>query len=213
MSRIEGVYALTPDLVDTDALVALVEQVLEGGVRLVQYRAKTAGPGLRREQCARLVSLCRRHAAALIVNDDAALAAQVGAAGVHLGRDDGTIAQARQLLPPDAVVGVSCYDDLARARRLRAEGADYVAFGSFFPSSIKPLAVRPVPAMLADARRLLDCPVVAIGGITLGNAPTLIAAGADAVAVISDLFQATDVRGRAREFHQLFRNRPSVVTS
>lgn len=211
MSKIEGLYALTPDMADTEALLAVVAQALDGGVRLVQHRAKSASAATRTGQAQGLVALCRRHGAALIVNDDAMLAARVGADGVHLGRDDASVAEARRVLPPGAIIGVSCYDDPARALRLRAEGADYVAFGSFFASSVKPLAVRPSVSLLADARRTLDCPIVAIGGITLTNAPDLIAAGADALAVITDLFSAPDVRARAAGFCRLFLRTPSFA--
>lgn len=211
MPKIEGVYALTPDVADTGALLDVVARALDGGVRLVQYRAKNASAASKAEQAGRLLALCRRHGAALFVNDDAMLAAQIGADGVHLGRDDASVADARRWLSRGAIIGVSCYDDLARARKLRAEGADYVAFGSFFASSVKPLAVRPAPALLAAARRALDCPIVAIGGITLTNAPDLIAAGADALAVITGLFAAPDVRARASSFGELFLGTPSFA--
>ncbi len=211
MPKVEGLYALTPDMADTEALVDVVARALDGGVRLVQYRAKNAGAALMADQAERLLALCRRQGAALIVNDDAGLAARIGADGVHLGRDDASIADARRLLPRGAIIGVSCYDALPRACELRAAGADYVAFGSFFASSVKPLAVRPVPALLSAARRALDCPIVAIGGITLANAPALIAAGADALAVITDLFDAPDVRARADRFGQLFHRTPFLA--
>lgn len=212
MPAIEGLYALTPECPDTGALLTLVAGALEGGASLVQYRAKRIDPIAAAEQAGAMAGLCRRHGVPLIVNDDLALAVAVGADGVHLGRDDASVADARRVLPPGAIVGVSCYDHLDRARRLRAEGADYVAFGSFFTSTVKPLAVRPLPGLLTLARRTLDCPVVAIGGITVANAPALIAAGADALAVITDLFSAPDVRARAVEFRQLFVRIPASAT-
>ncbi|MBX9962955.1 MAG: thiamine phosphate synthase [Burkholderiales bacterium] len=200
---IEGLYALTPEQPDEAILAAQVEVALGAGLRLLQVRSKL-GRDLRVQQTKRLVSLCRRYGATCIVNDDPALAAEVGADGVHLGREDGTVAEARRLLGAGAIVGVSCYDDLIRAQRLRAEGADYVAFGSFFPSSVKPNAVRPPLDLLTHARTVLDCPIVAIGGITLDTAPLVRDAGADAIAVITDVFSATDVGARVRAYGRLF---------
>lgn len=201
--RIEGLYALTPEQPDEATLLAQVETALAAGLRLLQVRSKL-GPDVRARQTARMVALCGRYGAMCIVNDDPALAADTGAAGVHLGRDDGTVAEARRMLGAGAIVGVSCYDDLARAQRLRAEGADYVAFGSFFASSVKPNAVRPPLDLLTRARAALDCPIVAIGGITLDTAPLVRNAGADAVAVITDVFSATDIGARVRAYGRLF---------
>lgn len=200
---IEGLYALTPEQPDGAILAAQVEAALGAGLRLLQVRSKL-GRDLRMQQTEQLVSLCRRYGATCIVNDDPAFAAEVGADGVHLGRDDGTVAEARRLLGAGAIVGVSCYDDLIRAQRLRAEGADYVAFGSFFPSSVKPNAVRPPLDLLTRARTVLDCPIVAIGGITLDTAPLVRDAGADAIAIITDVFSATDVGARVRAYGRLF---------
>lgn len=200
---IEGLYALTPEASDETALTASVETALMAGLKLLQVRCKLERDA-RVRQTLRMVALCRRYGATCIVNDDAALAAQTGADGVHLGRGDGSVAGARQVLGPDAIIGVSCYDDLARAQRLRAEGADYVAFGSFFPSSVKPDAVRPRLDLLTRARALLDCPIVAIGGISLATAPLVRAAGADALAVITDVFSAADIGARVRAYGRLF---------
>jgi len=200
---IEGLYALTPEQPGGAILAAQVEVALGAGLRLLQIRSKL-GRDLRMRQTEQLVSLCRRYGATCIVNDDPALAAEVGADGVHLGRDDGAVAEARRMLGAGAIVGVSCYDDLIRAQRLRAEGADYVAFGSFFPSSVKPNAVRPPLDLLTRARTVLDCPIVAIGGITLDTAPLVRDAGADAIAVITDVFSATDVGARVRAYGRLF---------
>jgi thiamine-phosphate pyrophosphorylase len=200
---IEGLYALTPEQPDEAMLIAQVEIALAAGLRLLQVRSKH-GRDLRVRQTARMVALCRRHGATCIVNDDPALAAEAGADGVHLGRDDVAVTEARRMLGAGAIVGVSCYDDLPRAQHLRAEGADYVAFGSFFPSSVKPNAVRPPLDLLTRARLALDCPIVAIGGITLDTAPLVRNAGADAVAVITDVFSATDVGARVRAYGRLF---------
>jgi thiamine-phosphate pyrophosphorylase len=199
-----GLYALTPDEPDTAALLAKVRAAVAGGAAAVQYRNKPADPTLRAEQARALVALCRGAGVPLIVNDDIALVLAVDAAGVHLGRDDGDLAAARRRLGPGRLLGASCYDRLELAERAVAAGADYVAFGSVFASLTKPAAVRAPLALLGAARRL-GGPVVAIGGITLENAPQAIAAGADSLAVIAALFEAGDVAARARAFDALFR--------
>lgn len=182
-----GVYAITPDGIATARLVDCVAAALGGGAAAVQYRSKAGDPELRRAQA---LALARVHAARgglYIVNDDPALAAAVGADGVHLGEDDAGIAAAREVLGPDRLIGMSCYDDYARAEAAVAAGADYVAFGSFFPSSVKPGARRADVSLLRRARTL-GVPVVAIGGITADNASELGRAGADAVAVVTAVF-------------------------
>lgn len=198
---LRGLYAVTDgpriDLVEACAAA------LDGGARVLQYRDKGRDDARRRREARALQALCAAHRVPLIVNDDVELAAAVGAAGVHLGEDDAGIAQARAVLGAGAIVGVSCYDSLDRARRLAAAGADYLAFGAFFPSPTKPQARRATPALL-HAAKPLGLPLVAIGGITAGNAPSLIEAGADCVAVISALFGDADVRASARRFASLF---------
>ena len=203
---IAGLYAVTPDLADTRALVARVAAAIDGGARAIQYRNKTAGDDLCAEQADALVRACRGRAL-LVVNDDAALAARVHADGVHVGDDDGGVGAARALVGDAAIVGVSCYGDPARARAAAAEGADYVAFGSFFASRVKPGARRADLAVLRDAATL-RVPVVAIGGITAANAGALFEAGADAVAVISDVFDRAslaDVTHAARALDDVWR--------
>jgi thiamine-phosphate pyrophosphorylase len=200
---IEGLYGLTPDGLPREVLLERVAAALAGGMRLLQYRAKQEERATRLATAAHLLDLCRRHGACLIVNDDPDLAVRVGADGVHLGRDDAPVREARRLMGSGAVIGVSCYADLERAVRLRAEGADYVAFGSFFASSVKPGAVRAPVELLTAARARLDCPTVAIGGVTLDNAGMLLDAGASALAVITDLFAHPDVRGRAEAYTRL----------
>ncbi|MBV6475259.1 MAG: thiamine phosphate synthase [Rhodocyclaceae bacterium] len=204
---LDGLYAVTPDLADTADMLRRAEQVLLGGVRLVQYRNKPADAALRREQAAALLALCRRHGARLVVNDDLPLALSLGADGVHLGREDGDLAAARAVLGAGRLLGVSCYDELERAREAKRVGADYVAFGSFFASPTKPAAVRAPLGLPAAAKAELGLPVCAIGGITLQNAPQLIDAGADLLAVISDLFEAPDIRARAAAYTSLFSER------
>jgi thiamine-phosphate pyrophosphorylase len=200
-----GLYVITDTTHGTlDALLAAVAAALEGGARAVQYRDKSKD-GERRERAARaLVDLCRARGVPLVVNDDVALAAATCAHGVHLGEHDAPPARARELLGPDAIVGVSCYDSLERAEQARADGADYVAFGSFFPSRTKPHARRASVELLTRARARLGIPIVAIGGITPANGAELIAAGAHALAVVSGVFGATDVRAAARRYAALF---------
>ena len=195
-----GLYAITPANWTPDQLLRAVESALAGGVRLLQYRAKPkADPDVARE----LLKLCRTAGAALIINDDAELAAIVNAHGVHLGRDDMAPAAARKLLGEEAIIGVSCYNDLDRARELCSSGPDYIAFGSLFASPTKPDAVNCPPDVLTAAGEL-GLAVAAIGGITLDNAPVAIAAGADLLAVITDLFEAEDIEQRARQYQELF---------
>jgi thiamine-phosphate pyrophosphorylase len=202
--RIRGLYVITPDALSSDVLIARVDEAIGGGARLVQYRRKGVSASEKLDEARRIAALCRDRSALFIVNDDPKLAAEVGADGVHLGRDDGTVAAARAVLGERAVVGVSCYDRLDMAVAGERCGADYVAFGSFFPSSVKPGAVRPPLQLLHEARAVLACPVVAIGGITLDRGAELVAAGADSLAVISDIFQAGDVSARSRAYARLF---------
>lgn len=204
-----GLYAITPQQPAPGlGLARQVELAIAGGARVVQYRAKPrdrAGDRERRLAEARsLLAVCRAAGVPLIVNDDAALAAAIAADGVHLGRADGPPGEARRLLGPAAIVGVSCYDRLDLAEAAEAAGADYVAFGSFFPSSTKPLAVRTDPDLLRRARRRLRLPLVAIGGITPENGAALIEAGADLLAVVSGVFGGPDPGGAARAYARLF---------
>jgi thiamine-phosphate pyrophosphorylase len=201
---IRGLYAVTPDTENTAALVRDVAAAIQGGAALVQYRNKIAAPDLRLEHAKALQALCRERGALLIVNDSIELARAVDACGVHLGRDDGEAAQARAALGSDKIIGISCYRNLETARAAEAAGADYVAFGSFFPSSVKPSAVRAPLELLTEARRVLTVPVVAIGGITAENGRQLVDSGADALAVISAVFAAPDIEAAARAFAPLF---------
>ncbi|MCU0840281.1 MAG: thiamine phosphate synthase [Thiobacillaceae bacterium] len=201
--RLAGLYAVTPDWPDTARLLAVTEAILAGGCRLLQYRHKTATDGLRLEQALALRALTRRHGTRLIVNDDVELALRVAAEGAHLGGEDGDLAAARQRLGPERLLGASCYQSLATARQARAAGADYVAFGSFFPSPTKPRAGRAELALLAEARRTIDAPLAAIGGINLDNAAPLVSAGADLLAVISALYDAPDPRAAAEGFNRM----------
>ncbi|MBI2294837.1 MAG: thiamine phosphate synthase [Betaproteobacteria bacterium] len=200
-AAIKGLYAVTPDIVDTTELLAKVEAALAGGARLLQYRNKTASAALRLLQARALHALAREYSVPLIVNDHLDLATAVDAAGLHLGREDGSLGEARARLGPEKLLGVSCYNRLENALDAAHAGANYVAFGSFFPSAVKPGAPQAPLALLGEARRRISLPVVAIGG---DNAPQLIAAGADAVAVISALFGAPDIRAAAQRLSALF---------
>ncbi len=216
---IRGVYAITPDELNTTVLCAQVGQALAGGVRLLQYRNKAADFELALEQARALRGLTTAAGACLIVNDDVDLAIMVRADGVHLGRDDlpthmnaadfsairqnaaGFLAAGTAFL-----IGVSCYGQMELARSAIAAGADYVAFGAFFSSATKPLAVRAELSLIAEAKQAFTQPVVAIGGITIENAPQLVEAGVDAIAVISSLFcgEGDEIRARARGLTSIF---------
>ncbi len=201
---LRGLYAVTPDEADGERLLASASAVLAGGGRWLQYRDKQSDAAERRRRAAALAALCRRFGAAMIVNDDVDLALAVGAAGVHLGQADGDPARARALLGADAILGVSCHASLAFAHAARTAGADYAAFGALFPSPTKPGAACASPGILASCRREVGLAACAIGGITLANAPAVIAAGADLLAVITDLFSAQDIAARAAAYQRLF---------
>lgn len=202
---LRGLYAITAEIEDTALLESRVREALTHapqGWAALQYRNKPANPQLRLEQAQRLAALARERGVRFIVNDDIELALAVHADGVHLGRDDGELREARRRLP-GKLLGASCYDSLDAARSAVAAGVDYVAFGSVFPSGTKPRAVR-APLDLFRRGRTLGVPLVAIGGITLENAPQVLAAGADALAVIASVFDAEDIAARARAFATLF---------
>ena len=197
-----GLYLITPDEPDTGRLLARVDAVLEHAA-LLQYRNKSASAGLRREQAEALLALCAARGVRLIVNDDLALAQAIGADGVHLGEDDGGAGMARATLGANALIGVSCYDDLDRARAAAATGASYIAFGAMFPSGTKPNARRASFDLLRDSAGF-GLPRVAIGGITPDNARSVVAAGADLIAVISGVFDAPDPSAAARAYRACF---------
>ncbi|MGH8148238.1 MAG: thiamine phosphate synthase, partial [Rhodanobacteraceae bacterium] len=196
-----GLYAVTDG--PRDDLVEAARAALEGGAVVLQYRDKSRDRARRLREAQALVELCRGCGVPLIVNDDVELAGAGGAAGVHVGEDDAEITVARARRGSDAIVGVSCYDSLERARRAAEAGADYLAFGSPFASSTKPSA-RGAPASILGEARTLGRPIVVIGGITPDNGGSLIAAGADFLAVVSAVFGAPDVRAAARRFAALF---------
>ncbi len=193
-----GLYLLTdPDLTAKEGVVAAVAAAIQGGVKMVQYRNKRASRSERLWEIRDLITLCRPLGVPLIINDEPALAAEVGADGVHLGRDDPPLEEARQILGKEAIIGISCYNSLDLAREGEARGADYVAFGRFFPSKTKPEAVHATPALLRQARAELSLPLVAIGGINAKNSKALVAAGADLLAVIHAVLGRSDIQHSA----------------
>lgn len=202
-ARLRGLYAITPQLAHTEALCSRAARCLAGGAALLQYRAKDLDRALALEQARRLAALCRDAGALFIVNDSIDLARACGADGVHVGRDDAGVSEARRALP-HAIVGASCYDEPGRARDAAAAGADYVAVGSLFPSITKPGARRASLAHIAEAARASGLPVAAIGGIDLANAASVRDAGADMLAVVSAVFDAPDIEAAARAFTLLY---------
>ena len=207
---VRGVYAVTPDEDDTDLLVALVDAALAGGARLVQYRHKTADDALRRVQATRLATLCASYGRPLIVNDHVDLALAIDGAGLHVGADDHAgpddLRALRGRLGAARILGVSCYRNVALAAAAVRAGVDYVAFGSVFASGTKPHAPPAALATFAEAATL-GVPLVGIGGITVANLPSLVAAGADAAAIIGELFADRDpqrVQARARALADVF---------
>lgn len=204
-SRTRGLYAITDaGLLPDERLTDAVAAAIRGGARLIQYRDKSHDSARRLAQATALNALCQDHGVPLIINDDVELAFAVGAAGVHLGRDDADITTARARLGPRALIGVSCYDRLDLALNAARAGADHVAFGAFFPSPTKPSEIRAPLDLLQQARARLDLPIVAIGGITPDNAAVLLAAGADYLAVVSGVFAQPDIQIAARRYATLF---------
>jgi len=199
---LRGLYLITPDEGETARLLGRVRAVL-GHAALLQYRNKVADDALKREQVAALLPLCHEVGVPLIINDDWALARELGADGAHLGKDDGELRAARALLGDGAILGASCYDDILRAETAAVASASYLAFGAFFPSPTKPDARRATPQLL-QASAHLGLARVAIGGITPDNARQLVVAGADMVAVISGVFDAPDPAVAARAYRACF---------
>ncbi len=198
-----GLYAITPDWSEDDRLIDAVEAVLTAGVGVLQYRNTLATPEQRYTQARRLADRCRHYRTPLIINNDPELAARVGAAGVHLGADDPDPASARARLGPEAIIGVSCYDRLERAAQAAAAGADYLAFGTCYPSTRKPGRPIVAPGVLTEAA-CFGLPRVAIGGLRPDNAGVFVAAGAEFLAVIGGVFDSPDPAADVRRFLALF---------
>ena len=204
-NALHGLYVLSDrQLTPPSQLSDNIEQALLGGCRIVQYRDKSEQHDLRLQQATDLKRLCEQYQALFIINDDIELACQSGADGVHLGKDDNALALARERLGQKSIIGISCYNELDLAINAELQGADYVAFGSFFASTIKPQAPRADLELLRLARLKLKIPVVAIGGIEHENAGRLIDAGADMLAVISAVFAGNNIEDAARRFSDLF---------
>ncbi len=200
-----GLYAITDStLLSPERMVEAVALAIQGGAVMIQYRDKGDDPMRRQWEASDLSNMCRPLGVPLIINDDVELAAQVMAKGVHLGKEDADIASARARLGPSAIIGVSCYNDLDCAIAAEKAGADYVAFGSFYPSRVKPGAVKADIELLRQAKQQLSIPVVAIGGITADNGAQLVEAGADMLAVITDVFGQADILGAAERIAKLF---------
>ncbi|MEB2399493.1 MAG: thiamine phosphate synthase [Alcaligenaceae bacterium] len=206
-----GLYGITPEWDDTDRLLEGIGAAARGGMAALQWRRKTIAPGDRVAQARRVAELCRRLGLPCIINDDWRLAAQVDADGVHLGKEDGSIVQARLALGPEKIIGCSCYDDPALAEKALQADVDYVAFGAVYPSTVKPQAVKATLDHIRQGRRLVEGgparprpAIVAIGGITADNAAPVILAGADSIAVISGLFGTPDIQAAASRCSALF---------
>jgi thiamine-phosphate pyrophosphorylase len=208
-TNLSGLYVITPEMEFADQahqrrLLNDVELALLGGARLVQYRDKSRDSQRRLAQAQQLLSLCRQYDAIFIVNDDVELAAAVRAHGVHLGGEDVPVPQARQRLGQEAIIGASCYNRLELAIQAQEQGADYVAFGRFFPSRTKPQAVQADITLLHRAKAQLHVPIVAIGGITAQNGAQLITAGADMLAVVDAVFAQDDITAASRQLANCF---------
>lgn len=206
-----GLYGITPEWADTGKLIAAVEAAAKGGMTALQWRRKTAASGERLPQALALAERCKALGIVFIVNDDYHLALATDADGVHLGREDGNVTEARRALGAGKIIGCSCYNDLALAQQALDADVDYIAFGAMYPSSIKPNAVPATLDTIRQARSLVDsagtpvrAAIVAIGGLTPENAAPVIQAGADSLALISGLFGADDIQATAARCAALF---------
>lgn len=204
MNKIQGLYAITPDTADTKRLLVKVEAALQGGISILQYRNKLADHKLQTQQASAILPLCRQYHVPLIINDSVKLCLELDADGVHLGADDGNLAEVRATLGTDKILGASCYNRFDLALSAQQAGADYVAFGACFASSTKPNAPVADLALFSQARAQLNIPSVAIGGIATENAHQVIQAGVNAIAVINALFAAEDIKQKAQQFSALF---------
>jgi thiamine-phosphate pyrophosphorylase len=200
----KGLYLVTPDWDDTDALIKATETALSVGVGLLQYRHKTANGELRLEQASALLKLCRQHNVPFIVNDHIDLCIALDADGIHVGGTDASVAVVRTLIGKDKILGASCYGDFALAEQAQIAGASYVAFGGFYPSRVKKYEVSTPAAIVSKAKSQLTLPVCVIGGMTPENAKPLVKEGADMVAAISSVYSAEDIAIAVREFAALF---------
>jgi len=201
---LHGLYLVTPDWDDTDRLLEVSEIALRQGAKILQYRHKTASVELRLQQAGALAALCKRLGKLFIINDHIDLCQQVQADGLHVGGTDISVAAARAQLGDTLIIGASCYGDMVLARRAKAEGASYVAFGGFYPSRVKKYEVSTPATIISQAKAELAMPVVVIGGMTAANSAPLVAQGSDMVAAISSVYMASDVAAASQEFCHLF---------
>ncbi len=202
---LHGLYAITDStLITPEAMISAVGMAIQGGARAIQYRDKSSDQARRQWEANDLINVCRSLHVPLIINDDVELAASIGADGIHLGQDDADLQAARTQMGEHAIIGISCYNSLERAIEAETVGADYVAFGRFFPSATKPDAIQASPELLTQAKARLQIPVVAIGGITPDNGGSLVTAGADALAVIHGVFGQQDITAAAARYADLF---------
>ncbi len=213
MHRLHGLYGVTDSQLQPDdrILIETVEQALIGGMKVLQYRDKSLDNGKRLRQAGALKVLCHQYQAMLIINDDIELALDVEADGVHLGQQDESLAYARERLGDYAIIGISCENSLEKAKAAVELGANYIAFGKFFPSRTKPDAKNAELSVLSEARQMFDLPIIAIGGITVENASDVITVGADMVAVVNNLFAAQNIRERSQNFMTLFNDSPELI--
>ena len=204
--KIQGLYAITdPNLLTDNILYDRVSQAIDAGISVLQYRNKIASYDIQQQQAERLNTLCQNNQVLFIINDDIKLAKQVSADGVHLGKEDNNIRQAREQLGETVIIGISCYNQVQQAIDAEQQGADYIAFGRFFPSKTKPHAIAADPQIITLAKQKISIPIVAIGGITIENANTVIKAGADSIAVINGIFAENNVFNAVKELAQLFK--------
>jgi len=201
---IKGLYAITPDMADLNTLIQKTQLAIEGGAFMVQYRSKIDDRDAKMRQCAAILRLCREYEIPCIVNDDVDMCRVLEADGVHLGEKDDNIAEVRHILGEDAIIGSSCYNQIERARQAQKEGASYVAFGAIFPTFTKPQAPRATLELLKEAKREIQIPIVAIGGITVNNAHDVTKTGIDAIAVITSLYEAKTIKETAETFSKMF---------
>ncbi|MEY4453877.1 MAG: Thiamine-phosphate synthase [Pseudomonadota bacterium] len=201
---IKGLYAITPDMADSNSLLLKTQLAIEGGAFMVQYRSKIQDRDVKIQQCAAILRLCREYKIPCIVNDDVDMCRVLEADGVHLGKKDDNIAEVRSILGEDAIIGSSCYDQLNRAKLAQKEGASYVAFGAMFETSTKPNAPRATLELLREAKSQIQIPIVAIGGITMNNAHDVIETGIDAIAVINSLYESNSIKETAETLSSMF---------
>ena len=201
---IKGLYAITPDMADSNTLLQKTQLAIEGGAFMVQYRSKIHDREVKMQQCAAILRLCREYKIPCIINDDVDMCRVLQADGVHLGEKDDNIAEVRRILGEDAIIGSSCYDQLNRAKKAQKEGASYVAFGAMFETLTKPHAPRATLELLREAKSQIQIPIVAIGGITMNNAHDVIETGIDAIAVITSLYEAKSIKETAETFLKMF---------